>query len=70
MKIATIDNNHLISLDTQEALMMLRLLHSARLHGPTVLEQELGGDAQYFLRELTKAILATSGAESKSTALV
>lgn len=56
MKIATIEGHHLISLNTPEALMLLRLLHSARLHGPTALEQSLAGDADRLCRELTAAL--------------
>jgi len=56
MKIATIEGHHLISLNTPEALMLLRLLHSAQLHGPTALEQNVAGDADRFCRELTAAL--------------
>ena len=70
MKIATIAESYLIGLNPKEALMLLRLLHGARLHGPTALEQELGGDAEHFLRELATALLRTSGVERKPTTSV
>lgn len=65
MKIATIENNHLIGLNNQEALLLLRLLHSSRLHGPTRLERQLGGDADHFVEELSVALLQACTREAR-----
>lgn len=69
MKIATIEDNHLIGLNTQEACLLLRLLSSARLHGPTALELERGGDADRFYRELSMALLRAGCGESQPTGI-
>ncbi|MFM7651735.1 MAG: hypothetical protein ACKO5M_02235 [Vulcanococcus sp.] len=60
MKIATIEGHHLISLNTPEALMLLRLLQSARLHGPTAPEQDRAGEVDQFYRELTASLMHRS----------
>jgi hypothetical protein len=67
MKFATIEEHHLIGLNTQEAFLLLRLLSSARLHGPTALELELGGDADRLCRQLSTALLRAGCGENKAT---
>ena len=66
MKIATIEDNHLIGLNQQEAAILLRLLSSARLHGPSALEHELGGDVESFSRQLTTSLLRAGCGEIQS----
>ena len=57
MKIATIEGSHLISLDTQEAMMMVRLLQAARLHQPTAQEIQSPGDALRLLDDLSRTLM-------------
>ena len=57
MKIASIEGSHLISLDLQEALMMVRLLQAARLHPATAQEAQSSGDVLRFLDDLSTSLM-------------
>lgn len=61
MRISTIEGNHLIGLDTREALMLVRLLHSARLHGPTAEQMQRDGDARRFTEQLSGTLMRHLG---------
>jgi hypothetical protein len=69
MKIATIENNHLIGLNTEEACLLLRLLSSARLHGPTAQEHEFEGEAAMFHRQLSTALLRAGCADNQANSI-
>ena len=61
MRIATIEGSHLISLEPQEALMMLRLLQAARLHPATAQDMQSSGDALRFLDDLSRSLMRNLG---------
>ena len=60
MKFTTIEGNVLIGLNTQEALLLLRILQASQLQGPCSQELQSGGDAEQFVKDLTKSLLQPS----------
>ena len=60
MKITRIEDHLLLGLNTQEALLLLRLLHASQSQGPSARELQRGGDAERLVKQLTSALLQPS----------
>jgi hypothetical protein len=57
MRISTIEGNHLIGLNHEEALLMVRILAAASLHEPTAIELHHDGDALRFIQQLSGTLM-------------